>query len=344
MSHRRPPHRWARRAAGLAVALCAATGLSAVAAPSSPAHAAIEDRAAIGYNMQGSTGKLSNDVFQLTQRAPVVALQEAGTLEHLRAEVDYTWGTPINHAPYELPSVSAPPGVEATQVHEFTWQPFTETQAGRLQPPGQRTRLVYFMETGGPNAKNLAMVTWEQAKEVVFFEDTGHRPAFGLVFGDTLYVTVHAASGSGFDLPSMTQQVAAYAAQRGWQWIVIGDANRDPRGGFGIPDGSHIYYPDRATQQSGNTLDYAIASREIVGYSAEVQNGISSDHWPVMFGVNLTAGGEPPTIAPPPLDPGPIGPGPLLPPPLPGEGGDLPIGPGPQLPCEPMAPLCEVIG
>ncbi|MEV0440472.1 GDSL-type esterase/lipase family protein [Streptomyces spectabilis] len=120
------------------------------------------------------------------------------------------------------------------------------------------------------------------------------RPAFGVKVASTWYVNVHAASIRADEKVNPHTAALIDTVSRtmaGERWRVLGDFNSSAaptRVAFpntfyatrnGAPDGTPV-----ATQLSGSSLDYMIASDQLksLHVSTSSHNG-GSDHWPVRF-------------------------------------------------------------
>ncbi|GFE42044.1 hypothetical protein Stube_67170 [Streptomyces tubercidicus] len=127
-----------------------------------------------------------------------------------------------------------------------------------------------------------------------------YRPALMVTrpTDDVAFASVHAASGNGFDVRPLVQNVADEANGRGLNhWAVLGDFNLTPDRArlLGLPADSRIYHSGQATQQSGNELDYMISNVDTEDWQATVGDNRGSDHWPVYFSA-LRAGALPPEL------------------------------------------------
>ncbi|HEY3681527.1 MAG TPA: endonuclease/exonuclease/phosphatase family protein [Streptosporangiaceae bacterium] len=249
-----------------------------------PAQAgSIEDHRPATYNMQGSNqgSKWTSDVERLTADHDVVALQEAGSRPNMAD------GQTVAQDQYG-------------SVQVYRWNIGTDANPV--------VRQVYYMQTDrNPSAPdggrvNLAIVTPHEADEVFIVRPgfPGTRAAFGIRIGQTIFYTLHGASGSGNDDSRLLNAMNGQAGQ--YDWVALGDFNREPHRwnpsgsaqgdpNFNnsypvLPGRSRIYSSGVATHQSGHELDYAVASRPLPddwGGSLPL-GGLSSDHFPVAVG------------------------------------------------------------
>lgn len=158
------------------------------------------------------------------------------------------------------------------------------------------TRHLYILYTP---SRNLAIATAWVPREVVEIEGM-YRPALMVThpIDDVAFASIHAASGNGFDVRPLVQDVADQANGRGLNhWAVLGDFNLTPDRArlLGLPADSRIYSSGQATQQSGNELDYMISNVDTEDWQATVGDNRGSDHWPVYFSA-LRAGALPPEL------------------------------------------------
>jgi cytolethal distending toxin subunit B len=274
ISFRRSASRWWAVARVVTVVALAAGGLTAVGTSAQAAN--LEQHNPVTYNMQGAsadtTPKWSSDIPRLLNH-DVIALQEAGPLPPLDPGGVFSYQD----------THTSPSGL---RVYHYL-----RNFGTRSRP---NLRHVYFMETD-PNGHrvNLAMVTQHAADAIWFVPSTfgGSRASFGVRFGNTVFYTVHGASGSGNDMPNMVNRIVDGMQNAGLDYAIMGDFNRDPATLIGGPlrPSAHIYRSGRATQQSGGELDYMVASRDMGAlgllYQGHLIGGISADHYPVEFGV-----------------------------------------------------------
>jgi hypothetical protein len=214
----------------LAIVACAAAAMIATllgvpgAAP--PAHAALDDRPAYTWNMEGQNGdgesKWTLFVNRMVNQAaqPVVALQEAGAGPPPVATNTFQETYTVNQAntphlaglPGSLSYNNLPADARARQVRHTQW----ESAAG-LQD-------VYFLQTDRQNGAwtggrvNLAIVTPRAADDVVIIPSPfvqangGARPSLGVRLGDNWYFDLHGLSGSGNDIPGLLNNIQALIA------------------------------------------------------------------------------------------------------------------------------------
>ena len=273
---------WQWSVARVLMVILLAAGILNVAG--TPAHAAnLEQHRPVTYNMQGAsadtTPKWSSDIPSLLTH-DVIALQEAGPV-------------PNANDPRSPFTYVGSVGTGAGTIYHFT------RNFGTRSRPA--IRHVYFLQTDpNGNRVNLAMVTERQPDQLWYAPGTfpptrnsnGSRGAFGVRFGNTVFWTVHGLSPGGNDVPSLVNRIADGVTQAGYDYAIMGDFNRDPATLIGtgrLRPGAHIYRSGEATQQSAGELDYMIASRDLSQYGLLYQGhrigGLSSDHYPVEFGV-----------------------------------------------------------
>lgn len=283
------------RLASLAAVLAVAAALLVSVTHPAPAAATVGDQPLISYNMQGATSgrdtKWTTTIGGYVQGAEVVALQEAGPTPPPPAP-----GTQITFIPQQDPNL--PQAGLANVVQSSEWQ------------FGFARYNVYFLQTdtdggdytGGRN--NLALVTQREADQVValsgaVFDGTRGRATLGVRFGDTWYFTLHAlanGANSPNDAEGLLNQINDFVTARNQaganeQWIALGDFNRTP-GQLTVPGGAQIYNSGQPTQQSGNELDYAVASNPAGGVLVGRRAGASSDHYAFVLG-QFRAAAEP---------------------------------------------------
>jgi len=292
-----------RLSAGLAALVVLVTGGAVVLATPTPAAALLGSLPLISYNMQGANSgqdsKWTTTIGGYIQRTEVVALQEAGPTPP---------GTLVANIP--LNGLGLPAFGRANYVQHHRWQfgfasyevYFLQTDANGMDPTDPR----YY--AGGRN--NVALVTQREADEVTAIANPVERgrAALGVRFGDTWYFSFHARSLGGIqnesaDVISLVDDFVI-DRQRNEHWVVLGDFNRDPRNLradlnqdflpgtiYAALDGNGNPLP---TQQSGNALDYAVASEAVNCTMTNRLNGASADHYAFALG-QLRGGAEPRT-------------------------------------------------
>jgi hypothetical protein len=261
----------------------------------------------ITYNMDGANSGDSNwvtNVSNLLSQAQIVLLQEAG---------------------------SAPPGVLLSE-QAFQGVPGAGTgRAGLVRHfqwrNGHTFSQIYFVQTDRQRGRyiggrvNLAIVTRNEADEVTLLPNPspGGRPLLGVRFGINWYFTYHAhavgpdlwqdAMGEGEDVLGEAQRFVANR-NRGETWFVGGDFNVQPVDGDlgeppswqmqmpqvinnGVPGQATMYRSFRPTHQNGRELDFGVGSEHVPDLPVTVDQGRSSDHYPVTIGHPMRAGSEP---------------------------------------------------
>ncbi|MFE3202364.1 RICIN domain-containing protein [Embleya sp. NPDC059237] len=164
----------------------------------------------------------------------------------------------------------------------------------------------YFWDIGGGNyrnlyilrqpSRNLAIATTFNPGAVV--EVPGYYRSALMVThpeDDVAFASIHAASGTGFDVRALVQDVADETVGRGINhWAVLGDFNLNPlqAAGLNLPQDSRIYNTGEATHQGGGELDYMITNVATDNWQATRGINRGSDHWPVYF-LGMRAGAEP---------------------------------------------------
>jgi GH18 family chitinase len=269
------------------------------------AHAAIEDRPAYTWNMQGATedGTSKWDTYVGPRVGapgqPVVALQEVGP------------GPPPS-APNTTREVLS--GDQLAPLPDDSWDDnlmpdfyVTARQVIHTQwASGGVNRHVYFLQTDA-NADtwaggrvNLAIVTTQAAEEVVIIPTplgraTGGalRPALGVLVGDTWYFTIHGASGSGGDIPGLLNRISDFIQFRqsnyspDEQGLVLGDFNREPPT-LSLPPTVEILPPTQPTHNGVSYFDYAVMIDPSLNFpggmaaQTDFPNPTPSDHAPVL--------------------------------------------------------------
>ncbi|MGW7413385.1 RICIN domain-containing protein [Streptomyces sp. NPDC054863] len=145
-------------------------------------------------------------------------------------------------------------------------------------------------------SRNLAIATSFYPGQVV--EVPGYYRSALLVTNpadDVAFASVHGASGTGFDVRALVQDVADEANGRGLNhWAVLGDFNLNPAvaANLNLPADARVYNSGQATHQGGGELDYMISNVETDNWQATVGINRGSDHWPVYF-QSMRAGAGP---------------------------------------------------
>ncbi|MFE9250093.1 RICIN domain-containing protein [Streptomyces sp. NPDC007088] len=248
-------------ARGVLATLCSLLFLGALlTTTSSPARAAEPDTQSLAtWNMQAGSDRWAGAATLATWQS-VVALQEV---------------------PLQAPAGALPiPSTDGVEHYRWTVS-------------RDEVRYLYILRTG---TRDLGMITsWEADNALVL--PGVYRPALALVNeeDDTVYASVHAASGGGNDAGSLIRLVADAAYDNvNSNWVVMGDFNRDPAAlaALNPPGGTLIYNSGQATQQSGGELDYMVSNVRTDNWQATVGGNRGSDHWPVHFN-SLRAAGAP---------------------------------------------------
>jgi GH18 family chitinase len=293
----------------LLAAAMAASVLTALGA--APAHAAIQDRPAWTWNMQGATADGQNKWTtvvgpMLNQNQPVVALQEVGSgpppsaagTNDVRLSGNQLTPLPAGMF-YDVPNTP-----NARTVNHSQW-----SYGGILHD-------VYYLQTDANNGAwtggrvNLAIVTPRAADEVVIIPTPGGiasggalRPALGVRIGTTWYFSIHARSGGGQNAPGLLANINSFVSFRdasdpfGEEGLVLGDFNREP-GTLPAVATQQIVASGLNTQRSGSELDYGVMVDPDSIFPAGITATLpiatqASDHQPVRIQLNTT-----PTQAP----------------------------------------------
>lgn len=116
-----------------------------------------------------------------------------------------------------------------------------------------------------------------------------------------LFASIHAASGSGFDVSDLLAEASRTAGSRNLaNWAVLGDFNRAPDT-ITVPAGARVHSqvarpgaPIVGTQLSGNELDYMVSNVQTPDnrWDARVGLNYASDHYQVTFG-RMAAAAQP---------------------------------------------------
>lgn len=183
-----------------------------------------------------------------------------------------------------------------SQINAFTWNVGTR----------YRPNMVYVYQLSMNNRLNISIVSRYAANEIFVLppnppNSTTRRPVLGIRINQSAFFNVHAAAiGGGNEVPEHV--ISIENAMRNEPdvstWMILGDYNRSPNSlATSIPftnNPTNNHYTrqivtneeGRATQQSGNILDYAVigASNYIsrVLMVAHIMN-IRSDHSAVIF-------------------------------------------------------------
>lgn len=101
-------------------------------------------------------------------------------------------------------------------------------------------------------------------------------------------VTVHATAEhhvSGPEIEYITDKLGKNAKKLGWQYLIMGDFNITPQEFIDQYSEfrDNVIYTGTQTQKSGNELDYAIASSQLIAENIEISHGddYGSDHYPI---------------------------------------------------------------
>ncbi|MFG2147227.1 endonuclease/exonuclease/phosphatase family protein [Streptomyces sp. NPDC048696] len=282
--------------------LSAVAALLTVPLMAASAHAVNRDGTSpfASYNMRGSDNgaRWTNEIVQLVERVPLVALQEVGS------------GPP---APVD--NIVRDMRLGRTRPHNqpSSYQ-FSRWMAGGVE------RYVYFMQTdprriNGTNQDtwdggrvNLATITDTPATEVRVLDNPAYdpdpnapdnqyraRPLLGLRFGNTWYWNIHARGG---DVQGLLREVRTFASrydQRGRNWVMVGDFNVNilNRTTAQAHDQSLHLNADESLLRTGrptyinsdepSELDYTIAHGLPGGFTANVPRAGGSDHVEVHY-------------------------------------------------------------
>ncbi|MEV8639058.1 GDSL-type esterase/lipase family protein [Streptosporangium sp. NPDC051023] len=242
------------------------TALQGTAQASNPG-----DRSAATWNMAAGPSRWER-AYDLAMTHDVVALQEV---------------------PQGLPGVGTGPRAGG---HLTTRRSINGVEHYQWQYDG-RSPEVHLYILREPT-RNLGMITrW--AASNVFRIDSVYRDALGVVnyLDQTLFASVHAASGGGNDAGALVRRIAGRAEpdSRLRHWVALGDFNRDPStiGQLDLPEDANVYHAGRPTHFSGSELDYMVTNVQNENWgSPTVQEDRGSDHWPVRFGT-MRAAAEP---------------------------------------------------
>ncbi|MFJ7966637.1 endonuclease/exonuclease/phosphatase family protein [Streptomyces sp. NPDC096324] len=282
--------------------LSAVTALLTVPLTATPAHAVSRDGTSpfASYNMLGSNNgaRWTNEITQLVQQVPLVALQEVGSGPPAPVD-DYIRDVRIGRTrPYGQPSNYERSRWMAGGVERYVY--FMQTDPQRISATGE--------DTWRGGRVNLATITDTPADQVYVLDNPGYNPApnapgdhyrdrplLGLRFGSTWYWNAHARNRN--DVQGLLRQVrdfAAEPAQHGTNWVMVGDFNvnilnvptDDARNQLHLQAGESLLRPNRATYINGDEpseLDYAIAHGLPGGFTATVPRGAGSDHAEVHY-------------------------------------------------------------
>lgn len=284
---------------GLAVALLATCLLALIPAPA--AQAALGDRSATTFNMQGATSGGDSTWSFINGRnwnsnSPIIALQEVGSEPPVLAGgtvVEPLW--PV-HNPHPDVRGYLPPFFQANWVIHSQWV-----------APDRRIYHSYFLQTdrnGEDQASfqggrvNLDILSQYPVDDVAIvpnprftaervgtssWRTNTARAALGVRLENTWYFDIHAMRG-GEDAGDLLNNIQTFVNARGQgeDALVLGDFNRNP-GGPQYRDGQHPIPFMGPTQLSGNTLDYGVAiNNNTAAMIARVQDYTGhSDHVPV---------------------------------------------------------------
>ncbi|MFY2562891.1 RICIN domain-containing protein [Corallococcus terminator] len=222
-----------------------------------------------------------------------------------------------------------PPSVLTAEIQRFAQNDYTN--AANAQPDVVQYRLfgsqlrpqsyLYWLNTD-PNGHrvNLALASQEEADEVfvvmppINWGGPVLRPALGIRLGNTVYFSLHAISPNGPDASGLIQAIRARMAAanggQGYDWVALGDFNRDPNSlRNALPLGQyHVLDPSGPTQGTPtptSTLDYAVGPNHQVPriFGGAVHGIQNSDHQPVVYSHNFRAGGGAPEEPDGPDDP-----------------------------------------
>ncbi|PAF51398.1 cytolethal distending toxin subunit CdtB [Helicobacter sp. 13S00401-1] len=246
--------------------------------------AALEDYNIASWNMQGSSAatesKWNVNVRQLitgNAGADILLIQEAGSLPLSARQTERV----VQHG--------------GIPIHEYTWN------LGTASRPD--TVYIYYSRVDvGANRVNLAVVTRTQADDVYVLAPptVASRPIIGIRIGNDAFFSAHALASGGRDAPAIIQEVHRnFQSQPNINWLVGGDFNREPDSLYNALEPSirsrvSVISTTAPTQNSGRTLDYAIAGNSGTGtfsapalaailMLANMRSQITSDHIPVNF-------------------------------------------------------------
>jgi cytolethal distending toxin subunit B len=258
------------------------------------ADAIINSKKTATWNMQGSSHgteeKWSTAVRNMidgTGHVDILALQEIGNPPpSARADT-------VN-----VPLIN-PDGV-TYNVHQLVWRP----GGSRGNPI-----YIYWLELGLTRV-TVAIATTQRPDSLLVFENpnvtpgSSARQVLGVRYGTDDYYTYHAGAYRNNEAGMMLQHIYQYYQHtplgRNYQWMVMGDWNRDPadlrsaliRDYNWFQQDVVIYNQARQTQQSGGNLDYAVVGQVNMQltpallaalFIAQLAGYLASDHTPVFF-------------------------------------------------------------
>lgn len=255
-----------------------------------PAQANLEDFKTATWNLQGSSAANENkwniSVRQLMTgngAADILAIQEAGVLPS---------SAMITERMVQPATVGIP-------IHEYTWNLGTRSRPNQV--------FIYYSRVDvGANRVNLAIVSRQRADEVFVIPPPTvvSRPIIGIRIGQDAFFNAHALANRGVDSTAIVRSVFDFfnqrAALRHTNWLIMGDFNRSPSQlqtsldstEPGVARHIRIIAPSAPTQQSGGTLDYAVAGNSFAFSSTaliasilfgQIKSQLLSDHRPVGF-------------------------------------------------------------
>ncbi|PAF42530.1 cytolethal distending toxin subunit B family protein [Helicobacter sp. 11S02629-2] len=247
-------------------------------------YAALEDHNIASWNMQGSSAatesKWNVNVRQLltgNSSADILLIQEAGSLPLSARQTERV----VQHG--------------GIPIHEYAWNLGTTSRPDIVY-------IYYSRIDVGANRVNLAIVTRNQADDVYVLAPptTASRPIIGIRLGNDVFFSAHALASGGRDAPAIIEEVhRTFVGQPQINWLVGGDFNREPDSLYNaleprIQQRVSVIATNTPTQNSGRTLDYAIAGNSgtttfsapalaAILMLANMRSQITSDHIPVNF-------------------------------------------------------------
>ncbi|PZG53199.1 hypothetical protein C1I98_05820 [Spongiactinospora gelatinilytica] len=232
------------------------------------------------WNMNQGPSRWTN-AYDLSRTHDVIALQEVPIALPTIA------GGP--EAGGYLTEARAVPGVE-----HYRWRPNGRDPEVHLYIMRQQSRNLGFITRWRPDAVVTIGSVYRESLGVVRYAD------------QTMFASMHAATGGGNDAGALVRRIADTAAQNPYltHWVALGDYNRHPStlGQAGLPAGSHVYNPGRPTHQNGGEYDYAVSNFDTPNWRPpQVMQFSSTDHWAVRFGRLAAAAQDPSHVTVMPL-------------------------------------------
>lgn len=263
------------------------------------------------WNMQGAqeqglsswsrlSGVLGRSVSDDEDPINVMAIQEAGEAPPHTARPTQAQDQPPVSRSYGPHS-----GDITDRVVEYEWPTGSTSRPGPTYYLYHCTINTQLEEDGGrldTQRTNLAILSLQRAHEVRLFRlDTQFRPVLCIRIGTSYFCSIHANvrfNQAPRTIVSLENEFSLIAQARAIQlsWMIMGDFNREPVNGINslrnriepVNDNlsRQIVIPIGPTQQSGGTLDYAIAGGTGISppiLIAELDTRLVSDHTSVRF-------------------------------------------------------------